>query len=139
MTDFSKMPFQGAWGRLLMLWRQGERFEKREVVALLESDTPLTDEAKPLLAAILRGEVRFHRGTSPRPITVLAERHPGTTRELINIMVDELEREICSNHETKIRGAQTIRENAKSIIANQFGISVRTLETIMTGNINSAK
>ncbi len=55
------------WHDLLSKIEKGERVECEDILALIESDEPIIDEAKPLIASIIKGGYKFPKGNKPNP------------------------------------------------------------------------
>ncbi|TQE98166.1 MAG: hypothetical protein FKY71_15275 [Spiribacter salinus] len=52
----------GPWDSAIIAFKRGGRVTKKELVQLLELDVPIPDEAKPLLAGVISGEIVLKQG-----------------------------------------------------------------------------
>ena len=126
MIDLSE--FSNPWFSLLQRHRMGKRIEKGEVLALLSSDSPVINEAKPFIADVINGSHKFPRGIKPQ-----SGIDSNMGREFIRGLVDMLEEHFKDENTDRPKGAETPREMAKKSIANGLGVSVRTIESVIEG------
>lgn len=128
------------WAVLAARAERGDAILKSEVMDLLASGQPIPESAKPLLAGLFSKEYKFQRGTAsphePMKSSVLLRYQiilavlNGDTD--VSQWPEDEQREVQALREQcRMRGA-TPKEIAKEIIADQFGISTRTLEHWLT-------
>ncbi len=115
------------WFSLLQRYRKGKRIEKGEVLALLRSDVSVIDEAKPFIADVIEKKFKFQRGIK----TQAGIKDSFINRSFICSMVDTLEEHFKAEKSNQLKGADTPREEAKKMMADDLGICVRSLEGIL--------
>lgn len=104
------------WDILAAKSKRGKTIQKSEVIELLKSKVPLTDDAFDLMIKIVSGDARY--GSRPEKYKSWVIRH--------QIAIDTLVEEERFSGE-KLRG-ESARDKAKDLTSKAYGVSKREVE-----------
>ncbi|MBV1786752.1 hypothetical protein KQ940_01630 [Marinobacterium sp. D7] len=133
------------WLNIVSRYDKGLPVYKQMVVDALESDYPVSYDAKPLLAAIISGDYGFEK--PPKNLEFLS---PAGCRRLIEGLeylvhvINDCDADISAEDEDAVKLIESLRQEsrsgrgsptalalAKESIAKSYGITARTLEIII--------
>jgi len=130
------------WLLLVKQFENNESISKQEVLRLLDSDRPVHESAKPLLAGLISGEYKLPKGP---PATCDSVQLGAVLRYrvLLNVAIGttdtshwpaDVQKEVRSTREALLAEANLlngppVKQQIKEQVAGYYSISVRTLET----------